>query len=189
MIEIKELTKAYGTKKVLDRLSLTIPEDGILCIMGQSGIGKTTLLNILMGLETADAGTITGLAHRRISAVFQENRLLEQLSPVQNIRLTSPQLSREAILRDLSVILPEEALSRPVSTYSGGMKRRTAIARCMLAASDLLLMDEPFQGLDAENVRLLASYILERRNGRPLLLITHHEEELTLFPQAVVVQM
>ena len=88
-IQITGLCIRDRDKKVLDNLSLTIKAGSITALMAPSGAGKTTLLRILMGLETPDSGTILGLTNQRISAVFQEDRLCDNLSPVSNIRLTA----------------------------------------------------------------------------------------------------
>ena len=111
--------------------------------MAPSGAGKTTLFRILMGLETADSGTIEGLEGRSFSAVFQEDRLLEGYTVLQNIRFVTgrgyPAHELTAIIKHL---LPEDSLKKPVSEFSGGMKRRTAILRAILAPADIVLMDD-----------------------------------------------
>ncbi len=116
----------------------------------------------------------------RISAVFQEDRLCEAFSPIDNIRLAVPGLSRTAIAAELKQVLPEECLNRPVSTLSGGMKRRTAIMRAMLFPSAAVIMDEPFTGLDEETKALVIRYIRKNSRGKLLLLSTHQEEDVEL---------
>ena len=143
--------------------------------MGPSGCGKTTLLRILLGLETADAGTITGLEGRRMSAVFQEDRLCENVSAVSNLRLVNPALSRRAAEAALTELGLGEALSQPVREFSGGMKRRVAILRALLAEFDLLLADEPFKGLDEETKRQTMAYFAEHTRGKTVILVTHEE--------------
>ena len=137
-----------------------------------------------MGLEQPDKGIISfEMPGRspRFSAVFQEDRLCEGFSPVENVKLAAGRtLSAEDIHRELALLLPEEALSRPVFTLSGGMKRRTAICRAMAAESDIVIMDEPFTGLDEDNRRLAIRYIREKAAGRLLILTTHQEEDVEL---------
>ena len=113
-------------------------------------------------------------------AVFQENRLCETFSPIDNIRLAVPSLSRQAAARELKRVLPEDCLHRPVSSLSGGMKRRTAILRAMAAPSDAIIMDEPFTGLDEETKEMVIQYILEKSCGKLLILSTHQEEDALL---------
>lgn len=188
-IQMNEITKIYNSRAVLDRLNLTFESDAPCCLMGPSGAGKTTLLRILMGLERPDGGAffitgdhgedLTGTA--RFSAVFQEDRLCEAFTPIENIQMvTGRALPAEEIRRELSRLLPPECLDRPVWTMSGGMKRRTAICRAVLAQSQALLMDEPFTGLDEDNRRLAIRYIREKAAGRLLILTTHQEEDVEL---------
>ena len=148
-LTLENLQKSYGSLPVLDHCSFSFSSGRIYCLMGPSGSGKTTLFRILMGLEPADGGSIRfEPSSPEFSAVFQEDRLCETFSPVENLRFVlGKSVSREDIRRELSLLLPEESLSRPVFTLSGGMKRRTAICRAMTAHSDLIIMDEPFTGL------------------------------------------
>ncbi len=178
-ISVKNLSKSFGPLQVLDRVSLTLDDERPYCLMSPSGSGKTTLLRILMGLERPDAGEISGLASLRISAVFQEDRLCEAFTPVENVQMvTGKSCTLKQLRSELARVLPEESIDRPVGTLSGGMKRRTAIVRALLAPSDLLLFDEPFTGLDADTRAKVISYVKEKRNGRMLLVATHQEQDV-----------
>lgn len=186
MIILKNITKTYHSLTVLKDLSLTLERGQRYCLMSPSGSGKTTLLRLLMQLEQPDGGSISttsGKAYRDlvISPVFQENRLCEAFSPLENVMI-SPGCSHKAsqVREELERLLPPECLTRPVSTLSGGMKRRVAILRALLAPSDLLLMDEPFTGLDGEMKQQVIQYIREKQEGRLLLLTTHQEEDVDL---------
>ncbi len=188
-ISLNDITKIYNSKLVLDHVSLTFSDDAPCCLMGPSGSGKTTLLRILLGLERPDGGSfsVTGkeggelTGQARFSAVFQEDRLCEAFTPVENIQMvTGRSLSGEQIRRELTRLLPPECFDRPVWTMSGGMKRRTAICRAVLAQSQAILMDEPFTGLDEDNRRLAIRYIREKAAGRLLILTTHQEEDVEL---------
>ena len=191
-IMIKNLSKSYGSLTVLKNVDLTLDRNKTYCLMSPSGTGKTTLFRILMGLETADEGEIvwnTGSgadadASRplRISAVFQEDRLCPSFSPVENVMMVQKkkisEISRHEIRTAMCRLLPEECLNRPVSTLSGGMKRRTAILRALLAESDILLMDEPFTGLDEGTKEEVIQFLQEYRKGRFLLISTHQKEDV-----------
>lgn len=174
MVEIAQLSKAYGEKQVLHQLSATFPEGETTCIMGRSGCGKTTLFRLMMGLETPDSGSISGIQGKRISAVFQENRLCENLSAVSNVRLVcANRFSRPQIEQSFAEVGLDGCLDQPVRELSGGMKRRVAIVRALLTDFDLLFLDEPFKGLDLETERLTAAYLLRKTAGKTVFLVSH----------------
>lgn len=183
-IEISNLTKLYGDQGIFRDYSLTIKEHGILVIMGSSGAGKTTLLRLLAGLDYQDAGTIKGIPEK-IGMVFQEDRLCEEFSAVENVRLVLPRVSgREKGKTDQKIRehlkkvgIPEDSQNQPVSEYSGGMKRRVALVRAMMADAELLLLDEPCTGLDEDTKEQVMKYILEQRRDRTMVVVTHSEEE------------
>lgn len=182
---MEHLSKKYGELQVLQDLSLTLEQDACYCLMSPSGSGKTTLLRILMGLEKADSGRIFtdgGPAWPlTISPVFQEDRLCPSFSPLENVQMVLKKTwQKEKLIQAMTCLLPEECLTRPVSTLSGGMKRRAAILRAVLAPSHMLLMDEPFTGLDEALKLEVIRYILENRQNRFLLITTHQEEDVKL---------
>ena len=187
-IIIQDLCKSYGALTVLSHLDLHFTSARPCCLMSPSGSGKTTLFRILMGLEQADGGSLRftenghPLSKRpRISAVFQEDRLCEAFTPLENVRMAAGRaLSAGQIRKEMALLLPEESLDRPVSTLSGGMKRRTALCRAILTPSSVLLMDEPFTGLDDAMRRQVIRYLLDRLAGRLLLLSTHSQEDVSL---------
>lgn len=177
MYGCERLWKGYGNLTVLRDLTLSFRPGGCYCLMAPSGGGKTTLFRILAGLERADSGRLVGFDRAKLSMVFQEDRLCEQLTAVTNVAIAQTEPDRQEIRRELARILPESCLYQPVSTLSGGMKRRTAIARALLADSDVLLMDEPFTGLDEENREKVMAWVREKQGDRLLLLTTHRPEE------------
>ena len=180
-VTVRVLTKSYGDSLVLDHVSLDLESGCPCCLMAPSGAGKTTLFRILMGLETADSGTIEGLEGRSFSAVFQEDRLLEGYTALQNIRfVTGRRYPAHELTAIIKRLLPEDSLKKPVSEFSGGMKRRTAILRAILAPADIVLMDEPFTGLDPDTKRQAARIINEYTAGKLLLFSTHSKEDAAL---------
>lgn len=179
-IVVSRLYKSFGDKPVLRDFSAVFPGGTLTCLMGPSGCGKTTLLRILMGLEKADAGSVAGLP-RRISAVFQEDRLCEGFSAVSNIRLVTGRSIPAAVLESHLLTLGlGGSLSLPVRELSGGMRRRVALARAVLARWELLLLDEPFKGLDEDTRRAAAAYLLEHTAGRTVIMVTHDPAEVEL---------
>ena len=181
-MKIINLSKCYEEHIVLRKLNLFLEEGNVYALMGPSGCGKTTLLHILLGIVKADSGTVEGFSGKRFSAVFQENRLFEFLTAAENVEVVqrkpqNPEKIRE-ILKD---ILPEASLDQKTGEFSGGMKRRAAIARAMLADSDVIVMDEPLTGLDETTRNQVISFILKYRRDRTLLFSTHQEKEVELF--------
>lgn len=182
-LKVNHLSKSFGTLKVFTEINLSFHSGYIYCLMSPSGSGKTTFFRILLGLEQADSGSITGLHGIRTSAVFQENRLCESFTPVDNILMVIPGRSfrgRKQAREELLRLLPEEALSRPVSTLSGGMKRRVAIVRALSAPFDMVLMDEPFTGLDENTKLTVIRYIKEKTRDKLVIISTHQEEDVAL---------
>ena len=187
-VEIKNLCKSFGEKKVLQNLNMRLEDGGIYCLMGPSGMGKTTLLRIIMNLETADSGSITGVdPEREISAMFQEDRILPYLSAVENVSMMyeKKQPARE-IRHDLELILPKKCLSQPVCELSGGMKRRVSLARTMHFQGKMIILDEPFTGLDTDTRQKVIRYILKNRRNRILLVATHGEDDAALLGAQII---
>ena len=177
-IVIRGLSKAFEGKQVLRDFSAVLPAGQVTGLMAPSGAGKTTLLRILMGLEMPDRGTITGLQGLRLSAVFQEDRLCENLNLVSNLRLVTPTLSQSAAEKALTAVGLTDCLHQPVRELSGGMHRRVAILRALLAEYDLLFLDEPFKGLDRETKEVVMADTRRRCDGRTVLFVTHDPTEL-----------
>ena len=121
------LCKSYGDLRVLRHVSVRLEEGGIYCLMGPSGAGKTTLLRVLVGLESPDEGDVVGLGAGEASVMFQEDRLCEALTPVDNVALVMPpRASRRSIRELLEEILPADCMGRPALQLSGGMRRRVS---------------------------------------------------------------
>ena len=171
-LHVENLCKSYNGRLVLENVTFTAGP-GVTCVMAPSGAGKTTLLRILMGLDRPDSGTVfpTGV---HWSAVFQEDRLLEHLGAMENLRFVLGSALDEPAAH---VLLTELGLGdtagKPVREFSGGMKRRLALARALLAPSDALALDEPFTGLDEENRARCQALIRRMAPGKPVLLVTH----------------
>lgn len=185
-MEIKtiHLTKSYGCEKVIEDWNFTFEKGRRYALMGSSGLGKTVFLRLLMGLEQPDEGQVVfGGEAPVFSAVFQEDRLCEAYSAIGNLMAVKERLyekTAEAVRNELMQLLPEEQLTKKTGLMSGGMRRRVAIVRAMAAASEIVLLDEPFTGLDGENKARAARYILSRQRGRTLIVVTHDKAEAAL---------
>lgn len=182
-IKIENLYKSYQEKQVLENLNMELAEGQITCIMAPSGKGKTTLLRILIGLEKADSGKITGMEDKDISVVFQEDRLCENLNVLSNIRLVQREKKEEKqeFLKKVQKGLEEvgllECSYQPVRELSGGMKRRVAILRALYAKWDILFLDEPFKGLDKDMKESVIQFLKKSCEGKTVICITHEEKE------------
>lgn len=187
MIQIRGLEKAYGENHVFSDFSLEIPEGDALCIMGASGRGKTTLFRILLGLEHRDGGTISGLEGKRFSAVFQEDRLLMDFTVRENLyAVCISQKEKQKAEKFLAAFGLEEWLDEKASVLSGGMMRRVAIARALLPEFDILILDEPFQGLDEDTKKKVASFLKQETSGKTILAAIHDKEEANLLGGRIV---
>jgi len=179
---------------VIDSVSFTVDAGEFVCLLGPNGCGKTTLLRILGGIEAATRGTVlldgkpvvADVRHdRRVGVVFQEDRLLPWLSLRDNVMLvlkplgTSVDQRRTKAERYLGLAGLAGFESYYPGRVSGGMRQRAAIARALAIEPDVLLMDEPFGALDAQNRRIMQNEVrrIWRETGRTILFVTHSIEE------------
>ena len=177
-IIVSNLKMQFGQKLVLDQFNAVFPSGKTTCIMGPSGCGKTTLLHLLLGLEKPDAGNIEGLHDLKLAAVFQEDRLCEEFDAITNVKIAvSEQITIARIQEHFRLLELSDYENKPVSTLSGGMRRRVAIARAMLAESDLVIMDEPLHGLDEKLKEKVLSYLKSAVIGKTTIMVTHNGDE------------
>ncbi|HLB94423.1 MAG TPA: ATP-binding cassette domain-containing protein [Candidatus Babeliales bacterium] len=191
MLEIKNLNKAFGTKQILRDLSVKIPASSIAVFLGQSGIGKSTLLRILNNLETADSGTVIlnhetlDLAHiaetHKVGMLFQQFNLFEHLTNRENITLAlekvlnyAPEKANQVALELLNKYgLGDRAENYPAQ-LSGGQKQRLAIARTVALKPQVICLDEPTSALDPMLTNFVADAIQDlAREGFVVLVATH----------------
>lgn len=188
-IIIDKLSKRYEEKVVLNNFSTFFSDRGIVCLFGPSGCGKTTLLNIISGLQKSDSGEISGFGGKRISFMFQEDRLLPWLSAIDNVKLVmdkdNPQ-SQTALEYLAMVGLKDEALSYP-SELSGGMNRRVSLARTFAYGGDVYLLDEPFKGLDIVLKEQLIDNVKKLGTNALVIIVTHDMEEAKLVSDEIFI--
>jgi len=178
MIRINNISKSFENTRVLSGVTCEFPSGATTAISGPSGKGKTTLINIILGLMKPDTGSVEFTGSKRMACVFQEDRLIDHMTAVQNLQLTSPHgADIPAALRALGLD-PEN--TEKVAKYSGGMRRRVAIARAVLSKPDILILDEPFKGLDEDTRHDAAEYILKNCADACRLLVTHDPDEMEL---------
>jgi NitT/TauT family transport system permease protein len=176
-ITARNLVKAYGEKTVLAGLNLELTAGQRYVISSPSGTGKTTLLRLLAGIEHPDSGTLSNT--NQAAMVFQEARLFEQRSAIQNIQLVVGQYVELPTIRSVvACLLPTDALDLAVDQLSGGMRRRVELCRALLFPSQLLLLDEPFAGLDSANSAMAQELIMGMLDGRTLVISSHDLEDI-----------
>lgn len=173
-MELKNIVKSYDSKKILDGLSLKAEKGETVCLFGPSGCGKTTVLNIIAGLVKPDSGEVRGNGGK-ISYVFQEDRLLEWSDCEENIMMTAS--NRKAADEFIHTAGLDESLTLLPKQMSGGMRKRAAIARAVGYDGDILLLDEPFNGIDEERAESIAEYLKKFVSEKICILVTHDIKE------------
>lgn len=181
MIEAVHISKSFDGVPVISELSLVLKAGGHYCLMGPSGCGKTTLVCLLMGLMKPDSGEVRAKRGLKLSAVFQEDRLLEQLSAVKNVQFASQASADDIKSMLLALGLEKSDLQKPVSAFSGGMKRRVALCRALISDHDVLFLDEPYKGLDDDTRDTVMDIVQKRTTGKTVVLVTHDIAEATGF--------
>ena len=182
-IRLDHVSFSYGDTVVLQDVTWRLPSCGVVCLWGPSGCGKTTLLRLLAGLERPKNGTIDGVC--RVAMAFQEDRLLPWLTALQNVTIIGADESvAQDFLQDLG-LTAEEMQSLPAH-LSGGQQRRVALARALAADSDLLLLDEPFNGLDEDTWQSIVPLIAAYAEHKPVVLVTHIREQAEALGAALI---
>lgn len=175
MIELKNISFSFGKDRIISDLSLEIEEGKTYCIMGKSGIGKTTLMKLIAGLLKPDNGEIIGTEKLKKAFIFQENRLLPWLSVYENIKyVTDDEEKITKTLHETSLLSEKD---KPADELSGGMARRLAIARATAFDGDVFFIDEPLYGLDVKTSQGILELIRKTVKNKTAFIITHSPEE------------
>ena len=173
-IRLERVSFSYGDTVVLQDVTWQLPSCGVVCLWGPSGCGKTTLLRLVAGLEKPQKGTVDGVF--RVAMAFQEDRLLPWLTALQNVTIIGADESVAHKFLQALGLTAEEMQSVPAH-LSGGQQRRVALARALAADSDLLLLDEPFNGLDEDTWQNVVPLITAYAERKPVVLVTHIREQ------------
>ncbi len=182
-ISFENVSFSYGKTSVLKEVTWRLPDSGVICLWGASGCGKTTALRLLAGLEKPANGKAGGV--NRVAMVFQEDRLLPWRTALENVTLTGADVMMARELLTTLGLTEEEMAAYPVH-LSGGQQRRVALVRALAAQSDLLLLDEPFNGLDEGTWQDVVPLIRQAAESRPVVLVTHIREQVQALDAAVV---
>lgn len=199
MIEVKEITKSFGTLQVLRGVSLTIEKGEIVAIIGKSGAGKTTLLQIIGTLDRPDSGSViidgTDVLHlgerelaefrnRHIGFIFQFHQLLPEFTALENVMMPalihrdSREQARQRATQLLTDLGLADRMSHKPNELSGGERQRVAAARAMMMNPDVILADEPSGSLDEANKHELHALLRDMREsfGQTIVIVTHDKE-------------
>lgn len=183
MLKIENLCKRFDEKAVFTDFSFDFEDKGIYALVGESGIGKTTLLRIIAGLDKEYDGRVFGGGIGSVSVAFQEHRLFPNLSAIENVVFAVSNRKDKAVCEKAENILKKLGISEedfPLlpSALSGGMKQRISLARAIIKEADILLLDEPTKELDSYNADLVRRLILEQKKKRLVIISTHSEQDL-----------
>ena len=195
LLEVRDLSHAYGTQQVVRGISFSLARGAIGCLLGPSGCGKTTVLRCIAGFEAVQAGTIhiggrqvsapgatVAPERRRIGMVFQDYALFPHLTVGGNIAfgLRGARAERDARVAELAAMVGlSAALDKYPHEISGGQQQRAALARSLAPRPDLLLLDEPFSNLDVDQRERLSAEVREiiKASGATAVLVTHDQQE------------
>ena len=176
MIKLDNISFKYDNQLVVSELSYEFSENTSSAITGASGSGKTTLLYLLSGLLKPQSGKV--INDKKTAVIFQEDRLFPWLSVLENITVAGASADRATEL--LKKLFPFEDVSEKYpNELSGGMKQRVSIARALSIYPELLIMDEPFKGLDAETRKITADTVFEEMHDKTCILITHDSIDIS----------
>ena len=203
-LSVKNLTKTFSGKTVLNNISFDLMEGEFLSVLGPSGCGKTTLLRILIGLEKADSGEIikggkdiSGLASfdRGMGIVFQNYALFPNMTVLQNVmyaltlRKDTKKQAKEIATRTLEQVGLTDQMNKRPHQLSGGQQQRVAIARTLAMNPDVILLDEPISALDVPNREIMKAELksLQKKFNATMLFITHDQEEAFFLSDRIMV--
>lgn len=203
-LKIENLTKKYNKKTVLDNISFEVMDGEFLSILGSSGCGKTTLLKILIGIETATSGKIIKAekdiskydpSKRGMGIVFQNYALFPNMTALENVvyalnlKLKNKNQAKEEGLAMLHMLNMDEHLNKYPHELSGGQQQRVAMARTLVLKPDIILFDEAMSALDADNRLHLRGELknIQKKLKTTMIYITHDQEEAFSLSDRVMV--
>lgn len=193
-IEVNNITKLYNDDKIFEKFSLKLYDDKVNCIIGKSGCGKSTFLNILAGLTHIESGEISDISKSNVSYVFQEDRLIKWLTVKENLVITLKQyFDKKSLDKEIDYVLQlvgiKEIKNKYPNTLSGGMRQRVNIARALGKPSKIILMDEPFKSLDYKLKYTIIDEFKEilNKEKRIVILVTHDVDEAIYFQGNIIV--
>ncbi len=174
MLKVNNLSLRFGKTDVIDDLTYEFKAGKVSAVIGESGIGKTSLLNLISGLLKPTGGEIINDC-KKLSFVFQEPRLFEWMTALENVSTVSNEETAKLLLSKMGL---SESLDKYPSELSGGMKQRVSLARALAYNADLVILDEPFKGLDSDMRREVSEFVFDHLKGKAVIMITHDTADL-----------
>ncbi len=184
MIKLENVSVSYGEQSIIKDLSFTFEDGHVYALSGESGIGKTTLLNAIAGLVPLQGGSIVS-EHEKIGYIFQDPRLFPWMTALDNVICACD--DEEKARYYLELLLPDCNDKYP-HELSGGMKQRVSIARALAYDPDVILLDEPFKGLDDANKSNTVNIVMQELSKKTAILVSHDKSELALASDVYVME-
>lgn len=179
MIKLDNISLSFGDKKIINELSFLFENGKKYAIMGESGIGKTTILGIIAGILKAESGSLSADG-AIVAYAFQDDRLFPWLTVLENVTVVLNG-NKEEKKQKATEILQNIGLGGDINKYpeelSGGMKQRVAIARALAYDADVLLLDEPFRALDETTAKSVAEYLFDMTKNKTVIFVTHDKND------------
>ena len=179
MIKLDNISLSFGDKKIINELSFLFENGKKYAIMGESGIGKTTILGIIAGILKAESGSVS-TDGATVAYAFQDDRLFPWLTVLENVTVVLNG-NKEEKKQKATEILQNIGLGGDINKYpeelSGGMKQRVAIARALAYDADVLLLDEPFRALDETTAKSVAEYLFDMTKNKTVIFVTHDKND------------
>ena len=182
-IQLENICKSVSGKQILKDINWQIASEDCWLLTGPSGSGKTMLLRLILGLEKPDSGSVNLLgdykyANVNAGVVFQEDRLCEQFSAVENVAMVNERLSETVAAEELSRFLPQDRQTVPVCELNETERRLVVMIRACIIPSDLLLLDEPFRGMDSDLRSRAITYIRDKAGHKGIVFVQRNESGL-----------
>ena len=182
-MKIHNLCKKFGNHTIFQNFNIDFEENKVTYLMGKSGIGKTTLLRIISGLDKDFEGEVN--FNGRLSYVFQEPRLFPNLTVLDNLKIVNSNPKYDAN-KILELVLLNGCERMLPSALSGGMKMRLSIARALYYDPDIVLMDEPFAALDEETREKIAENTFKLLKGKTVIVVSHNSDDASKYADKII---
>ena len=191
IMKIKKLNKSFGKKSVLKNFSYEFADKGIYVVKGDSGVGKTTLFRIISGLDKEFDGEIIGGGIGKVSYCFQEYRLFDALSAIENVTKISFDIATKNDIDATKIMLnrlgfSDEQLSLFPRQLSGGMRQRVAFTRAVMKKTPILILDEPTKEVDGKIREEMIKIIKESAHDRLVLIVAHNQDDIDALDAKII---